>query len=143
MYCSQSWSPWQNDKELIEKIQQRYIKNISGMRNLQHSERLREFNMLTLSDGKNYVDMIFTYKCINGHINFPATELGLLVKASISRSNGHQLTQSCPNNNICANLSSCRAASRWNYKLPLDTVSSRTLSCFKQMLLKHYCRSQF
>ena len=112
MYCSQAWSPWQKiDKELIEKLQQRYTKNISGMRNLPYNERLRELNTLTLSNRRIYADMIFTYKCINGHINFPATELGLHVKASITKSNGHQLTRSCPNNNICANLFSCRAAS--------------------------------
>ena len=32
MYCSQAWSSWpKSDKELIEKKQQRYIMNISGM----------------------------------------------------------------------------------------------------------------
>ena len=51
MYCSQVWSPWQKiDKELIEKLQQRYTKNISGMRNLPYNERLRELNTLTLSN---------------------------------------------------------------------------------------------
>ena len=88
MYCSQAWSPWQkSDKELIKKIQQRYTKNICDMRNLPHSERLCELNTLTLSNRKIYADMIVTYKCINGHMNFPATELGLHVTASITRSN--------------------------------------------------------
>ena len=51
MYCSQAWSPWQkSDKELSEKIQQRYNKNTSGMRNLPYSERLRELNSLTLAN---------------------------------------------------------------------------------------------
>ena len=124
------------DKELIKKIQQRYTKNISGMRNLRYNERLHELNTLTLANRRIYADMIFTYKCINGLVNFPAIKFGLRVKSSITRSNGYQLTQSCPNNNTCTYLFNCRAASQWN-KLPLDIVSSRTLSCFKQMLFKH------
>ena len=112
-----------------------------GMRNLPFGERLRKLNTLTLAHRRIYADMIFTYKCIY-EVNFPATEFGLRVKASIIRNNGYQLTQSCSNNNTCANLFSCRAASQWN-KLPLDIVSSRMLSCFKQMLFKHLFASQF
>ena len=105
MFCSQAWQ--KSDKELIEKIQWRDTKNISGMRNLPYSDRLRELNSLTLANRRIYADMIFTYKCINCLINFSATEFGLHVKASITRSNGPQFTQSCPNNNTCA---TCLAA---------------------------------
>ena len=101
MYCSQAWNPWQkSDKELIEKIQQRYTKNISGMRNLPYSERLRELYTLILAKRRIYADVSLTYKCIHGLVNFPATEFRLRVKASITRSNGFQLTQNCPKNNI-------------------------------------------
>ena len=85
MYCLQALSYWQTSgKEPIEKILQRYIKNSSGMRNLLCSKMLRKLNTLTLSNRRIYADMIFTYKCINGHTKFPATELECDIKASIT-----------------------------------------------------------
>ena len=48
-YCIQAWSPYlRKDIDMLEKIQRRATKRISGLRDLRYEERLNECGMTTL-----------------------------------------------------------------------------------------------
>ena len=64
-YCVQAWSPWlQQDIDLIEKVQQRAVKAVSGLSG-SYSEKLAELKLLSLADRRSRGDMIQTFKIVN------------------------------------------------------------------------------
>ena len=45
------WSPWlQRDVDVLEKVQEKFVKNISGLRSTTYSDKLNELELLSLSD---------------------------------------------------------------------------------------------
>ena len=46
MYCSPVWNPWiREDIDIIEKIQQRFIKTIHELKNSTYIQRLRKLDL--------------------------------------------------------------------------------------------------
>jgi hypothetical protein len=63
-YAVVSWSPWtQQDKEVLERVQQRALGMVSNLRGNSYEDRLAEAGMLSLG-GRVMGDMIATYKII-------------------------------------------------------------------------------
>ena len=62
-----AWSPWSiADKQVLEKVQERAIKMVSGLSNRNYSERLCELNLLTLESRRVQYDLVQTFKIIRG-----------------------------------------------------------------------------
>ena len=62
-----AWSPWQEgDKEVLEKVQKRAVKMISGLEGKTYEERLKEVGLLTLEERRHQADMVQTYKIVTG-----------------------------------------------------------------------------
>ncbi len=56
-----AWSPWQEgDKEVLEKVQKRAVKMISGLEGKTYEERLKEVGLLTLEERRHQADMVQT-----------------------------------------------------------------------------------
>jgi len=69
-YCSTAWSPHcVKDKELIERIQHRFTRMISVIKDLPYDERLRQLNLWTLEERRIRADLIEVFKMINGQTN--------------------------------------------------------------------------
>ena len=117
----------------LEKLQWTYTKTIHELHGLSYKERLRRLNVLSLINRRLYADMTFIYNCLHGHVNFPAADMSLRLKSTITRANGLELEQICPNNNTFANLFRCRAVSHWN-KLQANIVSAKSIN-----FLNVYC----
>ena len=78
MYCSQVWSPLlRQDVNAIEKVQRRYTKYLHGMSNLSYDDRLKQLGALSLEQRRQFADLVFTYKALNGYINCAPEDLGL------------------------------------------------------------------
>jgi len=59
-YCVSAWSPhYKKDKELLEKVQQRFTKMIKGMKG---RERLQKLNLWSLEERRNRQDLIEVFK---------------------------------------------------------------------------------
>jgi len=66
-YCTSSWSPhYVKDKELLEKVQHRFIKMFPDLRKLPYLQRLRELKLWTLEERRIRSDLIEVYKIISG-----------------------------------------------------------------------------
>jgi hypothetical protein len=62
-----AWSPWQEgDKEVLERVQKRAVKMISGLEGQTYEERLKEVGLLTLEERRHQADMVQAYKIVTG-----------------------------------------------------------------------------
>lgn len=137
-YCSPVWSPFLvRDITAIEKVQRRYTKKISGLSHLSYNDRLRELHALSLSQRRQYTDMVTTYKYLHGLTDCAASDVGLELATAPTRGRGLRLSQHRPINRVCANLFPYRATSSWN-KLPMSVINAASLGSFKRAAFKHY-----
>jgi len=62
-YCTAAWSPhYIKDKQLIEKIQCRFLKMIPGFKDLRYETGLKILRLNTLEERRNRADLIFLFK---------------------------------------------------------------------------------
>ncbi len=62
-----AWSPWlEGDKEVLEKVQKRAMKMVSGLKGNTYEERLKEVGLLTLEERRHQADMVQTHKIVTG-----------------------------------------------------------------------------
>jgi len=62
-----AWCPWnQADIELLEKVQAKAIKAVSGMGGLTYEERLRALDMPSLAERRKEIDLVQVYKIVRG-----------------------------------------------------------------------------
>lgn len=67
-FAVQAWSPWlQSDVELLEKVQKKMVKNVMGLTASNYKDRLAELGLTTPTARRQRLDMIQTYKIIQGH----------------------------------------------------------------------------
>jgi hypothetical protein len=65
-FSTQAWSPWtEADKSCLEKVQQRAVKMVSGLKSDEYSERLAELEMPTLEERRHQADMAMVHKLTN------------------------------------------------------------------------------
>ena len=74
-YRHGQWSPWTaQDKEVLEKVQQRAIRMISGLRASEYEDRLKELGLTTLEERRHQADMAMVYKVLTGKDQVDPTE---------------------------------------------------------------------
>jgi hypothetical protein len=62
-FAAPAWSPWnRGDIACLEKIQERAVKAVSGLRGRTYSERLRELDLPTLEARRKEADMVQMHK---------------------------------------------------------------------------------
>ena len=141
-YCSQVWNPFLlRDIVLLKRIQRSFTKRIRGLECLTYYERLNSLGALTFTNKKSYADMTTVYKFLHHHINCTASDAGIVLVSSVTRSDGFRLVQLRPTNLSCAYRFSIRSASMWN-KLPSYIVNSGSLATFKRNLFSYFYRQQ-
>ena len=61
------WSPWlKKDEEVLEKVQQRFVRMLLDVRGDIYEDRLRSAGLITLSERRLRGDMIETFKTMRG-----------------------------------------------------------------------------
>ena len=66
-FSSPSWSPWlSKDIDILEEVQIKFVKNVTGLQGKTYNERLLELGLLTLKDRRVYLDLVEAYKIIYG-----------------------------------------------------------------------------
>ena len=134
MYCAPVWSPHLlADIQLLERVQRRYNKFISGLGqyNLNYENRLRELAALLLQNRRLYAEMATVYKSLHGLMRCPSSSLHLAV--SNTRNKGKRLVQQRPISRVHSALFCCRAPTHWN-SLPSSINDCARLAVFKKKL---------
>ena len=140
-FAVQAWSPWQaGDIEMLEAVQKKMVRQVSGLKGTTYEEKLTELGMDTLEQRRRDQDLIQTFKIIRGLDDVSvgtwfslipedrerrtrAVEGGLNIRAEVSRLE------------LRRNFFSQRVAEAWN-QLPLSTKNAATLTEFKNLLRK-------
>ena len=66
-YCAQAWSPWtKTDINLLESVQERAVKMVSGLRGKTYTDRLKEVGLTSLEERRKRGDMIQVWKTRHG-----------------------------------------------------------------------------
>ena len=130
-YASLIWCPAQrHDIHMLESVQRRFSKRLSGQRNATYEQRLHNLQMLSLESSRFEADMITVFKLLHGLIGISPNDVGLTLCTNNTRAGGLRLQQQHIRTYATANLFMFRAAREWNC-LPLNVVSSATLTVFK------------
>jgi ribonuclease P/MRP protein subunit RPP40 len=65
-FSTQAWAPWtEGDRNCLEKVQQRAVKMVSGLKSNVYEERLRELSLPTLLERRHQMDMAMVHKIPN------------------------------------------------------------------------------
>lgn len=132
------WSPWlKGDIDLLEKVQEKAVSMISGLKAKTYAEKLKELNLLSLADRRTRFDVIQVFKIIKGIDKMPFnTWFDLQTGRSTRGSHNLNIQIKFRNTEVAKNFFSVRAAKNWN-ELPSLIKESPNLSCFKKRLDKH------
>ena len=66
-YAGAVWSPWmQKDREVLEKVQQRFVRMLSDVKGESYEEKLKAVGLTSLSERRTRGDMIETFKTMRG-----------------------------------------------------------------------------
>ena len=64
-FAIQAWSPWTvADREVLEQVQKRAIRMVSGLRGREYEDRLAELGLTTLEERLHQADMAMVYKIL-------------------------------------------------------------------------------
>ena len=132
-YCVQAWSPhYQQDINMLEKVQRRATRLISGLSRLDYASRLKELGMYSLDRRYKRGDMIEVFKIFNGLDDLNLTDF-FVVDTDGRRGHSRKLKVKTARLDIRKYSFSVRVVDLWN-KLSEEAVSSNSLDTFKKIL---------
>lgn len=133
-YCVPAWSPqYIKDKDLLERVQHRFTRMFSHLRELEYMDRLRILGLWTLEERRNRADIIEVFKMAK---NIGATTLDqFFLRDSIGRTRGHmyKLRRNATSLNARHHFFTERVIPRWN-ALPQKALEVTTVNAFKGQL---------
>ena len=128
-----AWSPWTlGDIEMLEKVQRRALRMVSGLTSTSYEDRLKEVGLLSLQDRRLQYDLVQTFKIIRGFDNVDYRTWFTLVGPSPARvtrdtSDPLNIIRQNPRTEIRRQFFSQRVISHWN---GLDTAIKNSPSVF-------------
>lgn len=115
-YCSIVYYPFfQNNIQRIERIQKKFVNRlayIKGMKNANYKDKLKKFQMMSLSDRRQYLGQLFLYKILNNHSDCPylLSKIEICVCRTATRAKNYRLF----------NISVMR--NRYGHNAPLQSI---------------------
>ena len=131
----QAWNPWlKRDVDMIEKVQHRATKLVSGIGSLTYEERLKLCDLTSLEERRVRGDMILCFKILNDFVDYGNRNFFSLAKDRHSidtRSAAEGLLVSQKTTlEIRRNFFSSRVVNAWN-ALPVEIRTASSVNSFK------------
>ena len=117
---------------MLEKVQTRFVKMISGLISTTYEDRLREIGLATLKARRVRADLLQMFKILKG-IARVNPDYWFTPESNTRRGTRNNVKVKFNNTEIGKNFFSTRAAIAWN-ALPEDLKSTRKISSFKKKL---------
>lgn len=142
-FASPAWAPWYaGDIELLERVQMKAVKMVSGLRGRTYEERLVELDMVTLKQRRVETDMAQVHKIVHGidrveaktWFKFSHNENERSTRATTDPTH---LSSAVFRTDIRKNFFSVRTINGWN-KIPAEIREIPLSWRFKKRLREHY-----
>ena len=132
-FAVQAWSPWTaHDKEALEKVQQRAVKLISGLRAREYEDRLKELGLTTLEERRHQADMAMVQVDPAEWFSM-AGEAARAMRATADPLNIHVKHGRLE---VRKNFFTVRVTEQWN-QVPTHIKNKRTVDAFKNAYAHH------
>lgn len=131
-----AWSPWTlGDREMLEKIQRRAVRMVSGLQGRTYEDRLKELGMLSLEGRRTLYDLVQTFKIIRGFDDVDHAIWFDLVGNNPTRHTRQtndplNILRPNPRNEIRRSFFSVRVVDAWN-ALPSEVKHAKSITMFK------------
>jgi hypothetical protein len=131
-----AWSPWTlGDKEMLEKIQRRAVRMVSGLQGRTYEDRLQELGMISLEGRRTLYDLVQTFKIIRGFDDVDHSIWFDLVGNNPTRHTRQtndplNIIRPNPRNDIRRSFFSIRVVDTWN-ALPSEIKQPKSVNMFK------------
>ena len=138
-FATPAWSPWtQRDIDLLESVQQRAVRMISGLQATSYAGRLAELGMLSLQQRRILSDMVQVYKIVHGFDRVDKStwfDLAGDSDARLTRTTSDPLNilPRHARNEVRRNFFSIRVVNTWN-NVPADIKRAPSVSSFKRSI---------
>ena len=133
-YASCVWhTGYLGDLQMLEHVQRRWTRAVSGMESLSYGERLKLLGLYSFQDRLIRSDLLMVWKILNGLCAINFNQMFNFAPAAGTR--GHCYKLALAHNSLDARkrFFSQRVIPRWN-SLSQATVTASTLSEFKRLL---------
>ena len=132
-----AWSPWTlADKDMLEKVQRRAVRMVSGLTGSTYEERLQELGLLSLEDRRRQYDLVQTFKIVRGFDDVSASTWFNLMGDNPTRVTRNtvdplNIVRKNPRTEIRRNFFSHRVIDSWN-SIPSELKNVSSIFTFKK-----------
>ena len=132
-YCCQIWSPYyKKDIKLIEGVQKRATKLVTGMKELNYNDRLKQMGLQRLEGRRRRSDLIETFKIVNRKYDINP-DLFFQMDEGDRRGHDYKLFKKRFRLNVRKYFFSNRVIDNWN-SLSANCINCSTTNTFKRHL---------
>ena len=141
-FSAPAWSPWMvRDKEVLERVQRRAVKMVSGLSATTYQGRLAELGLLSLEARRTKYDLVQTFKIIHGHDRVDRRHWFSLVGSNPTRvtrvtSDPLNIVRKDCNLDLRRHFFSLRVIEHWN-NLDAEIKSAVSVSAFKEKIIPY------
>ena len=140
-FAGPAWAPWTAaDKDLLEKVQMRAIRMVSGLTGREYADRLSELGLTTLEERRHQMDMAEVYKMVTGKGCVDPAEwfemAGAAQRATRAAADPLNVRVKHGRLDMRKHFFSVRVCEHWN-RVPGDIKRLKTVDSFKKTYARH------
>ena len=133
-YCAQVWAPYlKKDLDMLERVQRRATRMISGFEGKSYEERLKELGMFSVERRFLRGDMIQVYKIFTSIDNIETNKFFIVEHGQVTRGHNKKIKKKACHLDIRKHAFSNRVVKFWN-SLPEEVVECDSIATFKKGL---------
>ena len=141
-HLSSVWNPYQlKDIRVLENVQWRATRLISSLKHIKYPDCLTSLNLPSLLYRRRHMDMILTFKILQGLDDIPKNEF-FTINTNATRGNGLKLFKKRTSLTTKLHSFPFRVVNDWNTLLE-SLVNSSNVLIFKTLLDEHWKSYRF